>query len=150
MGKRILGLFKYTNNEVIQGELGWWTLKSRREMLRLRFWWKLLDMSNERLPRRVYEWELRQIRKDSSWTSYTKRVLFSLGLEKEWQRQEVEESYMEWGEKVKTKILEREQERWWNRVQSSDKLRTYRKIKQKLAFGGISDETGWKGKERIS
>ncbi len=59
MGKRILGLNQSTHNEVVLGELGWWKMKARRDMLRLRYWRKLILMKKERLPRKVYEWELK-------------------------------------------------------------------------------------------
>ena len=38
MGKRILNVSDYTANEVVMGELGWLSLKARRDMLRLFFW----------------------------------------------------------------------------------------------------------------
>jgi hypothetical protein len=59
MGKRILGLKESPTNEAVRGELGWWSLKARRDMMRLRFWRKILKMGQERLPKKVYEWELR-------------------------------------------------------------------------------------------
>ena len=37
MGRRILGLKRSTNNEVVYGELGWWPLRARRDLLRLRY-----------------------------------------------------------------------------------------------------------------
>ena len=37
MGTRILGLEQSTSNEVILGEMGWWTMQARRVMLRLRY-----------------------------------------------------------------------------------------------------------------
>ena len=43
------------NNEVIQGEMGWWTMKARRDELRLRYWRKIVNMTPERIPRIVYE-----------------------------------------------------------------------------------------------
>ena len=57
MGKRILKVNEKTANGVVLGELGWWPLKARRDMIRLRYWRKLLIMSTERLPKLIYEWE---------------------------------------------------------------------------------------------
>ena len=37
MRKRILGLKESTTNEVVRGELGWWLLKARRDMMRLKY-----------------------------------------------------------------------------------------------------------------
>ena len=52
--KRILRCPCLTTNEVALGELGWWSLKTRRDMLRLRFWAVLVNMSIGRIVKRVY------------------------------------------------------------------------------------------------
>ena len=54
---RILGLYKRSTNEAVLGDLGWWPLKARRDMIRLRYWQKLLDINNKRLPKQIYECE---------------------------------------------------------------------------------------------
>ena len=69
MGKRILGLKESTNNEVVLGELGWWKMKTRRDMIRLRYWRKLINMGKERLPRVAYEEKLRK-----GWENWTKHI----------------------------------------------------------------------------
>ena len=38
MGRAILGVRRSTVNEVVMGELGWWTMKARRDFLRLMYW----------------------------------------------------------------------------------------------------------------
>ena len=53
MGRKILRCGPRMSNEVIQGELGWWRMKARRDELRLRFWHKLV-YNSERIPRIVY------------------------------------------------------------------------------------------------
>ena len=59
MGKRILGVSKRTINAV-RGELGWQRLEARRDLARLRFWGKIVLMSEDRLVRRVYRSEKQQ------------------------------------------------------------------------------------------
>jgi len=54
MGKMILRCSSKMANEVVLGELGWWTLKGRRDMLRLKFWGKVGRMSSRRLVKQVY------------------------------------------------------------------------------------------------
>ena len=44
MGRRILGVKKNTSNAMVYGELGWWSLKERRDMIRLRYWRKIINM----------------------------------------------------------------------------------------------------------
>ena len=40
MGKMILRCSSLMPSDVLLGELGWWTLKARRDLLRLKFWGK--------------------------------------------------------------------------------------------------------------
>ena len=55
MGRRILRCGPRMSNVVVRGELGWWTLRARRDELRLRFWRTLTEMKEQRIPRIVYE-----------------------------------------------------------------------------------------------
>ena len=55
MRKRITGLRTTTANEVVLGELGWLPMKTRRDILRLRYWYKILKMKSDRIPRCIYE-----------------------------------------------------------------------------------------------
>ena len=53
MGRRILGVSKMTTREVIQGELGWNRISSRRIFSRLNFWNKIVNMKS-RLIYKIY------------------------------------------------------------------------------------------------
>jgi hypothetical protein len=55
VAKRILRCSRYTTNEAVLGELGWWSLKARRDELRLRYWIRLQMMKADRLPRLLCE-----------------------------------------------------------------------------------------------
>lgn len=55
VAKRILRCEDSTTNEAVLGELGWWTLKARSDMLRLRFWGKIVNkMGLDSVTKRVY------------------------------------------------------------------------------------------------
>src|SRR6185436_9763415 len=54
MGRRILRCHSKTCNEAVQGELGWWRLSTRRDLLRLKYWINLILMDDGRLPKRMY------------------------------------------------------------------------------------------------
>ena len=91
MGKMILRCSSKMANEVVLGELGWWTLKARRDLLRLKFWGKIVSkMSSSRLVKQVYEdsrahYEAGQ---SSRWCKYTHALLTELGMEEVWQQEE--------------------------------------------------------------
>ena len=55
MGRRVLGVSKMTTREVIQGELGLEKVSSRRSLLRIRFWSKIIKMKKNRLVYKVYK-----------------------------------------------------------------------------------------------
>ena len=68
VAKRILRCPMNMADEAALGELGFWTLKARSDMLRLRYWGELINMSLERIPKcvynaskRVFEHELRHL-----------------------------------------------------------------------------------------
>ena len=55
MGRGVLGVSKMTTHEVIQGEFGLGKMKSRRIELRLRFWYKIINMEKDRLVYKIYK-----------------------------------------------------------------------------------------------
>jgi hypothetical protein len=40
-GRLALGVGREIANEVVRGELGWWTMRARREYLRILYWGKV-------------------------------------------------------------------------------------------------------------
>ena len=132
MAKRILGMKQRTTNEAVLGELGWWPLKARRDMIRLRYWHKILSMKFNRLPRMIYDWEKENEDDDNSWAAYTKRLLANLDLNEYWLKQKITETTDEWSKLIHDKIQEREQKEWRQRAMLKPKLRTYTKYKKML------------------
>ena len=86
-GRMMLGVGDAVANEVVQGELGWWTVKGRLDMLRLMYYAKLTKESSD-LVRGVYECgrNTADSGRRSTWCAYTKKLLGELGLEEEWRR----------------------------------------------------------------
>ena len=54
-GRLVLGVGKEMANEVVRGDLGWWTLRGRRDCLRLVFWGKLVRGKADGATARVYK-----------------------------------------------------------------------------------------------
>ena len=106
-------------------------------------------MDRERLPRRVYEWELeRDFNK--GWIGMTKKLLRELGLEEHWNRQYIEESKGMWGKLIWEKIQEREERQWWEDVCSKPKLRTYKEVKKKLVREKYLSSQETKGRRALA
>ena len=132
-GKRLIGMRRNTNKEVVQGELGRMRMKGRWDLARIRLWNKLVAGRNP-LASWVYkqrreEFE-RQGRKDKrNWCWYTWQVLKELKREVDWT---VEHTGEEWLQRVKEEVRAREEEEWKSRMEAKPRLRTYRLAKDKL------------------
>ena len=137
MGKMILRCGSKMANEVVLGELGWWPLKARRDLLRLKFWGKIVaHMPSRRLVKQVYAHSRGRYEtgKSSRWCTYTHALLAELGLEEFWQQGLTHEQFMKWDTELRTKIGEREEREWKQRMIPKRKLRTYRTLKHTLSF----------------
>jgi hypothetical protein len=137
MGKRLIGMRRNTNHEVVQGELGLWRMKGRWDLARLRMWAKLVQGRNA-LATWVYKQRREEFEKEGrtdrgNWCWYTWQILKSIGRELEW---EVEYTGgAQWLKGLKEDIAQREEEKEWKkRVDLKPRLRSYRLIKEKLKF----------------
>jgi hypothetical protein len=126
MGKRILGSFGNLADEVVRGDLGWWSMKARRDLLRLRFWGRLVRMSGERWVRRVYVRSKRQlgVSGKNSWCKVTFQLLEELGLDGLWVSEDIG-STQDWVKCIDVAIGAREQRLWRQQALSKPKLRSY-------------------------
>jgi hypothetical protein len=145
MGKMILGCSPKMTNEVVLGELGWWTLKGRRDFLTLNFWGKIVGgMSPHRLVYHVYHTS--RSRYDNThdntnshslnkWCNNIHSLLRSIGMEETWNANTLKDSEAaQWRGTLKEKIREREETQWKERMQGKPKLRTYILLKTQLQF----------------
>jgi hypothetical protein len=133
MGYRILGRWHLTG-EVVRGELGWWTMRARRDMLRLRYWAKILRMQSTRWVSRVYRITREEAQAGASnWCSLTKKILDELGMGDVWESEETG-TEEEWNKKVEKAIHEREEAEWKTRMSMMSSLEEYVKVKKKLVL----------------
>jgi hypothetical protein len=139
MARRILGCPSTTAQVALRGEMGWWTLQGRRDLLRLRFYGRLISMDEDRTVKQVYRLArselppLRRYRKNrtQSWCVYTRHLMLQLGFQKEWE-QEFVGDLKSWNRRVREAIKTRERESWLIEVSARPKLRTYVRLKQNL------------------
>jgi hypothetical protein len=117
------------------GDLGWWSLRARRDQRRLLYWGNLVRMDSDRLTKKVYNHRKRQSLSSPSpanWCTYTAKLLSSLGLEEFWLTESTIPSSVEWRKVVVKKIGESEQRSWLVGCLSKPKLRSYCKFKFEL------------------
>jgi hypothetical protein len=137
MGKMILRCSSKMANEVVLGELGWWTLKARRDLLRVKFWGKIVSrMSSSRLVKQVYAHSRARYdaEQPSQWCTYTHALLADLGMEEAWQQGTLDLDEKKWNKEIREKIHAREEKEWIERMNTKPKLRTYILLKNELSF----------------
>ena len=62
--KRILGCSSKTCNEAVRGDIGLQILQGQRDKYKLKLWYKLASMSEDRYPMRVFsqDWDAKPCR----------------------------------------------------------------------------------------
>jgi hypothetical protein len=138
MGRKVLGVSKMTTKEVIQGELGLGNLSSRRIILRLRFWAKIVNMKEDRLIKKVYrqrrEAFLEGEKKDKkNWCYWTWKFLKELHLEHLWESEKFELG-RNFNNLVKKLVRRKDEDNWRDRMKTKRKLRLYRRLKDRLVL----------------
>jgi hypothetical protein len=139
-GKRLLELKQSTCNSYIRGELGLWRMKTRRNMLALRYYKRLHQMDDSRLPKQMLLLQKRYVLMNNNnndnnnnnnvnavryklWYECIKDVMDELVIdEKDVDREE-------WNTICYRKLEKKEREDWLEEL-NKEKLQVYRKFKQ--------------------
>ena len=87
--KRILGCSSKTCNEAVRGDMGFDTLQSRRDRAKLKWWYKLATLPEDRYPKQLFnqEWNIkpRRGRQRKVWSRMVDDLFKSLDIDKsEW------------------------------------------------------------------
>ena len=87
--KRILGCSSKTCNEAVRGDMGLDTLQSRRDRAKLKWWYKLTTLPEDRYPKQLFnqEWNIkpRRGRQRKVWSRIVDDLFKSLDIDKgEW------------------------------------------------------------------
>ena len=129
--RRILRLLgTKTSNDAILGDLGWVSLRARRDELRLRFWCRLVGMEDDRLAKQVYlasRANLQLFPQLRCWVSITRNILAHYQLQHLWIHDLPNRT-----ECVET-VFSAEENSWRARLQTKSKLQWYSHNKNKLA-----------------
>jgi len=146
MGRRILRCHGKTTNEAVMGELGWWTLRTRRDFLKLKCWIKISLMEDAKLVRKVYQLSREQYstRRTQNWCFEVHKLLIRYGLEHLWRDENMIKNpgvgnqsgsvQKHWEGVLFAKVQQKEEEVWQKVCAKKRKLRTYVTFKNKLAL----------------
>ena len=78
MGKIILGCSKKTCHAAVVGDLGWYSLKGRRNFRKLNYWYHIMTLDNNRILKQVYLSTCND--KSTSWMGRIRDLLVFYGL----------------------------------------------------------------------
>ncbi|MFN9109139.1 MAG: reverse transcriptase domain-containing protein [Bacteroidota bacterium] len=134
MGRRILRCSRGAPEVAIRGELGWCTIKGRRDLARLRLWYKIIGPHNGKLIHHVYRASKERYLSHgkSNWCKYTHNLLKDLGLVAYWTVDNVALTLREWSSLVRAQIFKREDRLWRSELDRTPKLKVCKSVKSSL------------------
>ena len=149
--KKILGCSSKTCNEAVWGDMGLETLKSRRNRAKLKWWYKVCRLPDNRYPKQLlsHEWEIkpRKGRQRKTWSRTIDDIFHSLSLDKGELLDDMHEgnsSLKSFMACIEDDLREREAEEFRKGLDSKVKLDLYRRFGGKREFKkylrGRSDE----------
>ena len=149
--KKILGCSSKTCNEAVWGDMGLETLKSRRDRAKLKWWYKVCRLPDNRYPKQLLsqEWEIkpRKGRQRKTWSRTIDDIFHSLSLDKGEILDDMHEgnsSLKSFTACIEDDLREREAEEFRKGLDSKVKLDLYRRFGGKREFKkylhGRSDE----------
>ena len=143
--RRILRCSSMTSRDAMYGDLGWWSLRGRRNLKKLIYWYKLETLENSRLLKKVYLVTAAN-QKTTSAAMIMKGLLVQYELGHLWDNKQsmfnldgqgnlaatcLSDHMAFWKKIIKSRIHQFEEKTWWDRVTKDyeqKKTRTY--IKQ--------------------
>ena len=74
-----LGVHRFAPIHALLGDMGWCTAKTRHKILSLKFWNRLCNLNENRITRKIFEWDLTYSTKRGTWCHAMKNLLYELG-----------------------------------------------------------------------
>ena len=139
--KRILGCSSKTCNEAVRGDMGLDTLQSRRDRAKLKWWYKLATLPEDRYPKLLFnqEWNIkpRRGRQRKVWSRMVDDLFKSLDIDKgEWLEdiERGDSSSASFLACVEECISERESRRFEEGLNTKVKLDIYKRFGKSVEF----------------
>ncbi len=83
IGRFIPGHRFNSNDDSVIGELGWWKLQERRDLLRLKYWNNIRNMDENRLVKKIY---IPQKLGERGWAWNIKKSLIAWNMRRQWKK----------------------------------------------------------------
>ena len=139
--KRILGCSSKTCNEAVRGDMGLDTLQSRRDRAKLKWWYKLATLPEDRYPKQLFnqKWNIkpRRGRQRKVWSRMVDDLFKSLDIDKsEWLEdiKHGDSSSASFMASVEECISERESRKFEEGLNTKVKLGMYKRLGKSVEF----------------
>ena len=119
-----LGVHRFAPIAALNGDMGWTHSQVRRHICILRFWNRLVNMDNCRLPKRVFNWDLSMT--GNTWSSNVKDIMYNINLRSNFDNRECVNLTSCWA-----LLHEKYCNTWKHEIEHKPKLRTYKCFKEK-------------------
>jgi len=118
-----LGVHRYTPLPAVDGDMGWSACATRRKVAMFRFWNRLMDMEDDRLPKTVFNWDV-NLTGIKSWSKDMESLFSKLDLSDKFLNRQLISINSVWA-----LLHEHFCKNWKEKVNNMPKLRTYTKFK---------------------
>ena len=126
--KRFLGVPVRTPNKMVYGVLGRFPLSINSYISCIKYWFRLLEMGNDRLPKTAYEMLLCLDRKGKDcWVSRIRKILCETGFNFVWLQQGVGDKNS-FSRSSKQKLVDMFIQEWSGAVRDKDRYEIYRPL----------------------
>ncbi len=115
-----LALHRFTPIPELRGEVGWMSTRGRRWIGMVRFWNRLIKMTETRLNHIVFKWDYTLSNHNDNWSSELRAILSTFNMPHIFDQKCFCNLDL-----LKQKCREYDKEEWLNQIQQKPKLRTY-------------------------
>jgi hypothetical protein len=138
-GRRVLGCGIRLSDEVVRGELGWWTVRGQQAEAKLRFLGRLLAMPKSRVVRRLLMVRAADLESGlgcgKGWCARTAKLVAYYGLTEACGTVEL----AVWNKLVRTAVWDKEEEEWRAAMATKPSLEQYQRLKTVLELEPLVD-----------
>ena len=119
-----LGVHRFCPIAGMQGDMGWVTPRLNRFLPIIRLWNKLLLMNNDRITKKIFEWDFT---KKKGWCAEVSKIFDEMGIKNKFSEKQFCDLRF-----VKSKIIDIMNKQWKSEILEKPKLRTYRLFKNEF------------------
>jgi len=123
-----LGIHRFAPNLAVNGDAGWVSSTTRRRIEMLRFWNRVVDMSDSRLTKKVFMWDYSRRGSKGNWNSDVYKLFVQI------EKLDLYHSSAKVDiQAAKRLLIEHDKIEWYDNIQSVSKLNFYKLFKNEFS-----------------